>query len=208
MTVLFLTKGFCKTRLLILAALIICFNINASAQETPVASNVLKLAVIDPGISYEQRMSDKQTVAFQGVVRSRISLGYSDALGTTSDIYFDPAWNIQYRYYYNFEKRFAKGKNTLHNSANYLTALTELQLSKMPLHSSAPDEPDRRLVHSVGAAWGFQRNYKSHISLDIQLGAQFSYGKTSPYMVSSNTRNKWNGRFSEVIRIQFGFWLR
>ncbi len=193
---------------LITFCIMISFGVTAVAQEAPTTASVLKIALIDPGVSYEQKIGDKQTIAIQGIIRSRISLGYSSALGTTSDIYFDPALNLQYRYYYNLEKRFTKGKYTYQNSGNYLTALTEAQLSKIPLNPDASDEHDRRLVHSVGAAWGFQRNYKSHISLDIQLGGEFSYGRTTTYLVGANRQKNWHGRFSEMIRIQFGFWIK
>jgi hypothetical protein len=192
----------------ILTILLLCQCLNTTAQDTPGAVNVFKIPVVDPGISYEQRIGHRQTMSFQAILRSHISLGYSDALGTTSDIYFDPSVNVQYRYYYNFDKRSEKGKNTLRNSANYLTALTVLQLSKLPLQTSAPDEPDRRLLHSVGAAWGFQRNYNSHISLDIQLGGEFLYGRTSAFPIGSDIRHTWHGRFSEMIRLQFGFWIK
>ncbi len=193
---------------LFMTACVLLVSLNLSAQETPGATSVFKIALVDPGISYEQRIGNTQTVALQGVVRSRISLGYSDAIGTTSDIYFDPALNFQYRYYYNFGRRYAMGKNTLRNSANYLTAQTELQWSKRPLHSSGADEADRRLVHSLGAAWGFQRNYNSHISLDIQLGAEYNYGRTTIYPGGANRHYTWHGRFSETIRIQFGLWIK
>jgi hypothetical protein len=84
-----------------------CFSQNIEESEL---SNVTKATFLNPGISYEKKIGKFQSLYAQAFMNTSFGLGYSSSLGNTSFIYFDPALAVQYRYYYNFAKREAKGK--------------------------------------------------------------------------------------------------
>ena len=106
-----------------------CFS---QVKTTADITDITKVAFLLPGISYEKRIGKFQSLYGQAFIHTSFSFSYSSSLGTTSSISFEPALTLQYRYYYNFNKRTEKGKQTAMNSLNYvsptiLTILAELQ---------------------------------------------------------------------------------
>ncbi len=108
-------------------------------------------------------------------MNTSFGLGYSSSLGNTSFIYFDPALTIQYRYYYNYIKREAKGKRTEMNSLNYVCSILQTVFSKENISSSYYPETNQRAINTFGLAWGFQRNFQNRFSLDLNLGGLSLY---------------------------------
>ena len=159
-----------------------------SQQDETDVTNVTKVTIINPGLSYEARIGKFQTLYMQGFMSMSGYFSYSDALGTESAFYFDPAADIQYRYYYNGRKRFEMEKRTEMNSLNYVTVMSEFILSKMRLTTDYIDESKRRAISRFGVGWGFQRNYAQHFSLDLNLG----FG----YLLSKGTSYNWNGQLT------------
>jgi hypothetical protein len=178
-----------------------------SQQDETDVSNVTKVTIINPGLSYEARIGKFQTLYMQGFMSMSGYFSYSDALGTESAFYFDPAADIQYRYYYNGRKRFEMEKRTEMNSMNYVTVMSEFIFSKMRLTTDYIDESKRRAISRFGVGWGFQRNYAQHFSLDLNLG----FG----YLLSKGTSYNWNGQLTTKTistptfmgQFNIGFWL-
>jgi hypothetical protein len=178
-----------------------------SQQDETDVTNVTKVTIINPGLSYEARIGKFQTLYMQGFMSMSGYFSYSDALGTESAFYFDPAADIQYRYYYNGRKRFEMEKRTEMNSMNYVTVMSEFILSKMRLTTDYIDESKRRAISRFGVGWGFQRNYAQHFSLDLNLG----FG----YLLSKGTSYNWNGQLTTKTistptfmgQFNIGFWL-
>ncbi len=88
------------------------FTLLANAQNGKVEKNQLKLNFLVPGIKYEAGLTDKTSITFG------VGMGFSIIGGSNRDteVSFFPFLESQYKYYYNFEKRTSKGKNTLNNS--------------------------------------------------------------------------------------------
>jgi putative salt-induced outer membrane protein YdiY len=190
----------------LLAITFVCFFRVLTAQ-VPATQDLLRISLIDPGISYEKAASPKNTVSLHGVLRSRLSVGFSSSQGNTSDLYFDPSVALQFRHYYNLAKRQSQDRRISKNSGNYLVGLTEVLFSKETLKSYHLEKPGRRTLHGFSLGWGFQRNYKSHISLDIQLGVNFRYGRGTYYNHNTEISRTVSGRVSEMIQVRLGCWI-
>jgi len=181
-----------------------CFS---QDRGNPDITDVIKATFLNPGVSYEKRIGKFQSLYAQAFMNTSFAIGYSDALGNTSSIHFDPALALQYRYYYNSAKREAKGKRTEMNSLNYISSILETTFSKGSISSSYYAEKNRRAINILGIAWGFQRNYKKRFSLDFDLGIGylFTKGTTIDYTGQYITKNI--GQFTTVGQLNLGFWL-
>ena len=110
-----------------LLCLFLLLSVSSFTQDTKVAdvTDVIKANFFDPGISYEKRIGESQTLYGQAFLSTSIYIGYSSALGNMSGVDIYPALTLQYRYYYNGNKRAEKGKRTAMNSLNYIGIVTE-----------------------------------------------------------------------------------
>jgi len=165
------------------------FTLLVNAQNGKVEKNQLKLNFLVPGLKYEAGITDKTSVTFG------VGMGFSIIGGSNKDteVSFFPFLESQYKYYYNFEKRRSKGKNTLNNSANYISFIAVVQ-SQKPLFKS--DRYDDRALIVVGPTWGFQRTYKSGFNLSLDLGVGYAFESSGG-----------NGFVSPLIDIELGWVL-
>lgn len=184
-----------------LAAFFSCFS-----QEVDV-TNVAKVTILNPGLSYETRVGKFQTVYGQAFMNLSASYSYSSNLGSSSEFYFDPAATLQYRFYYNGGKRMEMEKRTEMNSMNYVAAITEVIFSKMRLTDDYFDESDRRAISRFGIAWGFQRNYKGRFSLDLNLGLGYMVAKGTTYNYNGQVTTKTVTTPTMMGQFNIGFWL-
>ena len=141
-------------------------NCLAQGENETDITNVTKVTVLSPGISYEKRIAKYQSLFIRGFMSISGYAEFGGALGNTSAIYLDPALQLGYRYYYNFTRRQDKGKRTELNSLNYITAIWETAFPKIGISSSDYVEDDRRPINTVGLAWGLQRNYEKRFSIE------------------------------------------
>ena len=188
--------------------LISCFLLISSAcfsQDTKTidVTEVTKANFFDPGISYEKRIGNLQTLYGQAFLATSIFIGYSTSLGNISSVDVYPAITLQYRYYYNGNKRSAKDKRTEMNSMNYISVVTEAGFYKDHRY-----ELDRsRIMKTLGAVWGFQRNYPKRFSLDINLGIGYAFTKETIFNGPGQYEDIWFGELTTVGQISLGFWL-
>lgn len=186
---------------------LIATNCFSQDKGKPGVTDVTKATFLNPGISYEKRIGKFQSLYGQAFMNTSFGVGFSSSLGNTSYIYFDPALTIQYRYYYNFAKREAKGKRTAMNSLNYVCAILETVFSKAAISSSYYPETNRRAINTFGLAWGFQRNYKKRFSLDLNLGGGYFYTKVTTMDNAGQFISENTGQFTTVGQLNLGFWL-
>lgn len=178
-----------------------------SIEQVPV-STVFRVNVLNPGLSYELPVGLHQAAILYGGVNTSFGLGFSSSLGTNAFINFDPGFGAQYRYYYNGRKRTEKGKRTELNSMNYLAPVYSVIFTDGRISENAlQEEENSRPVHTVGAVWGLQRNYKSRFSLDLNLGLGYVFGKSTFYGINDQVEQRTSGNATAIIDIELGFWL-
>lgn len=154
-------------------------------------SNVLKLNFLLPGISYEKKIGNYQTLNV-GVYMDGIFTDRIESIDRRSHLLLTPTFNVEFRNYYNLNKRIAKGKNTAFNSANYLAALYRGRLSRTSYYS------ERIFVNQLGAVWGMQRNYPKGFSLDLNGGLAYTFNAKDYYYYDA---------IELVLQAKIGFWL-
>ena len=187
----------------------ITVSTNCFCQDNEVVdiTDVAKVTFFNPGISYEKRIGNLQSLYAQVYMATSFAIGYSSSLGNTSYIHFDPAITLQYRYYYNFKRREDKGKRTEMNSLNYMAGILVTIFSKGSISSSYVTERDRRAINVFGVAWGFQRNYPKRFSLDINFGPGYLYTRVTTINNTGQLMTKNAGQFTTVGQVNLGFWL-
>ena len=154
-------------------------------------SSVLKLNFILPGVSYEQKIGNYSTLNFAAYMDGMIS-DKIESVNRQSHLFLIPTFNVEFRNYYNMNKRDAKGKRTALNSANYIAPVYLSRYSHTSLYS------DRILVHQVGAVWGMQRNYPKGFSLDLNGGMVYTFKANNYYYYDP---------IELVLQAKLGFWL-
>jgi hypothetical protein len=191
---------------------LICFSISltcflaASSQDFD-ATNVAKVTILNPGLSYETRVGRFQTVYGQAFMNVSAYYSYSSSMGSSSEFYLDPAATLQYRYYYNGMKRMEMEKRTEMNSMNYVAVISEVIFSKMRLTDDYFVESNRRGITRFGIAWGLQRNYKQRFSLDLNLGLGYMVAKGTTYNYSGQLTTKTITTPTMIGQFNIGFWL-
>ena len=169
--------------------------------------NITKVTFLNPGISYEKRIAKLQSLYAELFMNTSFAIGYSDALGNTSDLRFDPAATLQYRYYYNAGQREAKGKNTKMNNLNYVSFIFETTLITEKILFVDHVEKKYPAINKFGIAWGLQRNYKSRFSLDLNVGPYYLFAKVTRQNSTGEFITENVDEFTILGQINLGFWL-
>lgn len=185
---------------------ILSFLSVSSFAQTEDVTNVAKVTLLNPGLSYEARIGKYQTVHGQ-LFMNTSAYGETDGFGNADfDFYFDPAATLQYRYYYNAEKRLEKEKRIDKNSMNYVAGVGEVFFSKMPLKAFSLEEAERRPVWRFGAVWGLQRNFEKHFSVDLNLGLGYMSSKETVSTGQAPTTVNI-GQVTFLGQLNIGFWF-
>ncbi|WP_226390607.1 hypothetical protein [Penaeicola halotolerans] len=150
---------------------ILCFSIRTQAQtENPLpitqTENVWRVNFLNPSLTYEKAMSPKTTL--EGSLGFGYNASYPDlAFFSESGFQYILAVfvDVQSRYYYNLDKRKAKGKTYSQNAGNYL-ALRMLYTG--PDVASSFIRFDNNSF-AVGPTWGIQRHY-GRFNLNYSMG--------------------------------------
>ena len=193
----------------LLLATLLLTAIHVSGQEkneTEGVNSLLKITLINPGVSYEQRIGKFHTLFLQGFINTS-SFNTTDLYGRrTYRFYIDPALTFQYRYYFNYNRRSGKGLRTENNNLNYLAPVYQAFWTKLPLSTNVyPDK--RRPLHVVAAVWGMQRNYtKAHFTLDLNAGPGVMFG-SSTYSSPNYYVHEKKTQFTIYSQLNIGFWL-
>lgn len=132
-----------------------------------VSSNVLKLNILRTGLSYEKSITNISTLNIDANFTPFFKI---DNSGIGSPKFFLNV-NVQYRYYYNLEKRKNKEKNICGNSGNYI-ALGSSYYFKSLDESKAVSFNDG---FSSSLVWGLQRTYKNKLYINLNTGLGFNF---------------------------------
>lgn len=153
----------------ITASILLAFvNLNAQDKTSNLENNQFKINILSPGITYEKRLSENTTLSTD----LNLSAGFAYNSDSGTKLLLSPYIREQYRYYYNFEKRNSKGKNTKNNSANFI-ALSGSYYFKPIGNSEYVSVYDGLTIAPV---WGLQRTYGSGINISLMTGAGYNFG--------------------------------
>jgi hypothetical protein len=200
-----MTPGKILLTLSLMPFLSTAYSQNFQQEPVPEVTDVTKINII--GFSYEKRIGKHQTLYGQAFSAVNFSFEYSDALGSESSFYVDPGLYLEYRFYYNGEKRQQKGKRTDMNSMNYLGVVDRTVLSKHPINSNYDMEKHYRTMNTLAAVWGFQRNYRKRFSLDFNIGPAIAFAKTTSTDLAGRTHTYNYNEFTVFGQFDIGFWL-
>ena len=103
-----------------LSCLLFTFMYLSSYSQDVDVTNVFKITVINPGLSWENRIGKLQTIYVQAFINTTAFYGNNfNAGGRVLELSFDPAATLHYRYYFNGHLRKNNGKRIEANSMNY-----------------------------------------------------------------------------------------
>jgi hypothetical protein len=129
-----------------------------------------KFDLFAPGLSYELGLFKNQSVSTSlGLAMASYEPGYNIGL----------AMNNRYRYYHNFNRRNALGKNVGGNSGNYIAAAQAIFFSQVRLTTNILG-PDDFNLGFYGLVYGVQRTYRKGFNFTAELGGGYYRGDGVP----------------------------
>ncbi|PKV49857.1 hypothetical protein ATE84_1895 [Aquimarina sp. MAR_2010_214] len=149
--------------------------ISAQNNSISVKDHMFKINILtSPGIEYEVGLGKNTTIDF------RLGTGFAYVSKNGNGEYgIFPSVEVAYRYYYNFERRIQKGKNTLKNSANYI-ALSTLFTHGDPVIGDIEVNIDYYAI--IAPVWGFQRTYNSNFNWGLELGLGYGFNNEESFL--------------------------
>lgn len=164
----------------------------AKTQATGVVSlNKINVFIPSIGLEREQKMSRFSTLSlgvnyqyailreyFPYVHYSQGANGYSlvaKGVNVNSRLKTVPGANLNYRYYYNLEKRNARNKSTVNNTGNYVG---------LDVGAVFPRMFDKSNLYNYQIAitpnWGLQRNENKNVNFEFAVGPSLVF---NPYEI-------------------------
>ena len=155
---------------IILIALLVITQIT-QAQTTDNLS--LKAGFIGLWGGYEKAVTEKITVVGEiGYIGGFYNNQY---LENSRSSIFTLTLGLEGRYYYNFERRIEKGKNTHNNAANYFS----IDAVYIPDLLTTPNNDNINVLKTfnVFAKYGIKRNISNNINYEIAFGPGYQWGE-------------------------------
>lgn len=188
-------------------ATILSASSTSMAQEnTGTTENVTTINILNPGISRELKAGNRQTFKFTASMNVSVNILITETFDKT-DVYADPAAEAGFRHYFNLAKRLEAGKRIEKNSGNYVSGYAQVIYTKMPVGVEQYEENKRRPFTVLGACLGMQRNYRGHFSLDLNLGVQYHFARSTYLGANSDIVQKVQGEFLPAVGLKLGIWL-
>lgn len=139
------------------------FTLLSAQSNRNVEKGLFKINAFLPGVSYELGVGKNSSFNFDAIVGFALN-GGSDR-DTNFGLY--PGIGVEFRYYYNMERRLSKGKHISGNSGNYISALNQWQLGS-PLIGDLQYSSD--YYYNAAIVYGIQRTYKSGFYFSLAFG--------------------------------------
>lgn len=162
----------------------LCLLSGAVTSGQTSTENQFSLNLLIPSAEYEFSLTESSTLDFY----AGIGFVYRKVFDESHYSIF-PEVMVQYRYYYNLDKRLEKGKNVANNSGNYLTAVALISGGNA-LIGDLNDVNGTSVL--LGPAWGLQRVYGKHFKLNLYLGLGYGFNEVDSYL-------------APIIAFQFGW---
>ncbi|MFP4448092.1 MAG: hypothetical protein ACLFPH_05115 [Bacteroidales bacterium] len=144
--------------------------VHVQAQDQKNTIPVFRVNFINPGIEYESPVLNQSTIVFNG------GIGYGESYPNTT-LYASgwlylivPFTDIQFRNYYNLDKRLAKGKNIRNNSGNFWGIRMLTRFKELDGNFTRTSGID----FAINPMWGLQRSY-GNINLLFDIGIAYYF---------------------------------
>jgi len=136
---------------------------NAQSSKN-VEDNQFKINFMTPALNYEIGIQRNSTLCFE------LGTGFALRGGSEvrTDFGFYPYLEGQYNYYYNLDRRIAKGKNIALNTGNFIAIKTSYSNGKPILGDLYGNN-----YFFIGPMYGLQRTYKSGFNFEIAGGVGY-----------------------------------
>ena len=166
-----------KYFLLFVTSLVLLYGQTDSVKtkNKAVATNVIRLTLLKPiGVSFDFRLNDRL------VTTHTLGISYYRDYMKRDKLAFItyPAYEAHLKYFYNFNKRMAKGKRTSYNSGNYIGITYSPAVNPFGYGSSLFSDT----YYGIGAIyWGLQRTIgkKELFYFDLNLGIRYNFNAYS-----------------------------
>ena len=148
---------------------------------------VLRVNFLNPAVELELPTGKKST--FSAAVGVGYGGGYPDLTFNASGFIYiiAPFLDLQEKFFYNLAKRQNKGRETAHNSGNFIS------LRLITRGPSLAENVDRtsEIDFAFGPTWGIQRKLNENLHLLFDLGPQYyidteGNGNIWPVMIQIN----------------------
>ncbi|MDI9336833.1 MAG: hypothetical protein QM539_00240 [Alphaproteobacteria bacterium] len=177
--------------------------------------NVSKITFPDFGFSYELRIAKFQSLVGKVSLSPYVFLALSTMFGNNSSISLNPTLSLQYRKYYNFDKRHKKQKRTDFNNLNYISPIIMSRYSSNSLifpDGFSSNNTNKRYSYedfrnTIGFLWGLQRNYQKRFSFDFSAGLGINLNYTRSLDIYNELSNSFDASITPIIKLSVGVWL-
>lgn len=151
---------------------------------------VWRVNILNPGIEYEMSTGKSSVISLGLGIGYSVSYPHS-SLGDRSGFIssFNPFFDAQYKWFYNFDKREKKSLKINNNSGNFIAARILTRGESLFGNSNGTENID----FAIGPTWGIQRVYGEKFHFLFDLGPI--------YYFDINGRK---GFFPLMIQINFG----
>jgi hypothetical protein len=150
---------------------IITLSTNAQLKHNAALTDLAKINLFNPGISFEKRINSNQTLYLNAFYNLHITTKDRKNSVMSSKLVFEPSLAMQYRFFYNIPVR--KTKMNSFNSYNYVCPAFETNYGKREELTFDNSVTPKTIIYKIGALWGIQRNYKNHFSVDANAGLSY-----------------------------------
>lgn len=175
------------------------------AQDTSkvTTTDAVRLPFVFWGIDYEKKLTSNQTLVGSVNLFDELNFGYSSSLGFRFSYPLIPSIGLQYRWYYNLNRRAAAGRVVRLNSGNYISARIRTSFPKNIY------DQYRRPDNNVGLFYGLQRNYRRRFYFDMGAGVAYQLPQHIALRGPGWTGLSYDvqGKLGFAAYINFGIWL-
>jgi hypothetical protein len=133
--------------------------------------------LIGGSLSYEQRISNNNTIVFEGALQYGFVYQSSSYTNGNYQYNLTPVLSVGGRHYYHFKERLAKNKKIINNSSNFWSL--QAGYSFKPIASKTNTYQGYKDDVFIAPAWGIQRSLGKSFSLELLLGVQAGYSVSS-----------------------------
>ena len=154
-------------KLLALLTLLLMFQTFAQTDKN-VEDHQLTLNFLLPGVVYEAGIAQNSTIAAEATIG--FALRGCSGCETSFGIY--PIGRLQYRYYYNFERRLEKGKRIAGNTGNYIAPTLAVQGGKAVIGDL---DFTSDFFGGIGVVYGLQRTAPKGFQFRLEVGPAYYF---------------------------------